>query len=205
MWTPYLHLRSRKTDERRASVDQTGSDVTVNLSPPHNSVHWSCLRLCLCSRSSVQEEIRAVLQSVEISLPFLLTIWGQFVLWVASLRLSKLTMDDEGSTALGRERERTAAKSPNGVFIWGREPHTKTSHLKRRAWEWIHTSRNEISAESLQLLPVTETNLLQDICFTSVPTPASTGYKHGSFLHSSKLLWSSFYITTIPCIDSSKL
>lgn len=44
-------------------------------------------------------------------------------------------MGEEGSAAVGRECERRAAKenSSNGVFIWGKEPHTKTAHLKRRA------------------------------------------------------------------------
>lgn len=55
-------------------------------------------------------EIRAVLQSVETSLPFLHAIWGQFVLWVASPRLSRQTMVEEGSAAVGRERERRVAK-----------------------------------------------------------------------------------------------
>lgn len=58
----------------------------------------------------MREEIRAVLQSVETSLPFLHAIRGQFVLWVASPGVSRLTMGEEGSAAVGRERERRAAK-----------------------------------------------------------------------------------------------
>lgn len=58
----------------------------------------------------MQQEIRAVQQSVETSLPFLHAIWGQFVLWVASAGLNRLTMGEKGSTALGLERERRAVK-----------------------------------------------------------------------------------------------
>lgn len=57
-----------------------------------------------------QGETRAVPQSVETSLPFLLAIWGQFVLWVASPGLSRLIMGEEGSAAVGRHGERRAAK-----------------------------------------------------------------------------------------------
>lgn len=108
--------------------------MTVNLPSLHNSVHRSCLRLRLCSWSSVQEEIRAVLQSVETSLPFVLTIWGQFVLWVVSLGLSNLTMGKEGSTALGRERERRAAKKTVLMeCLFRAESHTQRQLILRGA------------------------------------------------------------------------
>lgn len=70
-----------------------------------------------------------MLQSVETSLPFLLAIWGQFVLWVASLGLSRLTMGKEGSAAVGRERERRAAKKT--VLM---ECKFGAAHLKRMAY-----------------------------------------------------------------------
>lgn len=76
-----------------------------------------------------------MLQSVETSLSLLLAMWGQFVLSVASLGLSKLTMGEErallwaGNVSGGQHKN-----SPNGVFIWGREPQTMTAHLKMRAW-----------------------------------------------------------------------
>lgn len=58
----------------------------------------------------MREKIRAALQSVETSMPFLLAIWGHFVLWVASLGLSRLTISKEGSAAVGRECEKTERK-----------------------------------------------------------------------------------------------
>lgn len=74
----------------------------------------------------MREEIRAVLQSVETSLPFLHAIWGQFVLWVASPGVSTLTMGEEGSAAVGRERERRAArKTVLMECLFGAESHTQ--------------------------------------------------------------------------------
>lgn len=67
-----------------------------------------------------------MLQSVETSLPFLLATWGQFVLWVASFGLSRLTMGEEGSAAVGRERERRAAqKTVLMECLFGAESHTQ--------------------------------------------------------------------------------
>ena len=67
-----------------------------------------------------------MLQSVETSLPFLHAIWGQFVLWVASPRVSRPTMGEEGSAAVGRERERRPAKKTVLMeCLFGAESHTQ--------------------------------------------------------------------------------
>lgn len=68
-----------------------------------------------------------MLHSVETSLPFLYTIWGQFVLRVASSGVGMLTMARTGSAAVGSGREWRAAKKTGLMesFFWGRQPHTQ--------------------------------------------------------------------------------
>lgn len=94
--------------------------------------HWSCLVfVSLFSELGAREEIRAVLQSVETSLPFLHAIWGQFVLWVASPGVSRLTMGKRrGSAAVGRERERSSAKKTVLMeCLFGAESHTQRQFI----------------------------------------------------------------------------
>lgn len=49
-----------------------------------------------------------------------------------------------GNVRGGQQRK----NSPNGVFIWGREPHTKTAHLKKRAWGHEGMNSNSLGPNS---------------------------------------------------------
>ncbi len=91
----------------------------------------------LCSLSSAREEIRAALQSGNqpaISARHLGTVCP-----LSSFPRSQRANNGRGGKCCCGQRtweQGSEENSPNGVFIWGREPHTKTAHLKggSRAW-----------------------------------------------------------------------